>query len=176
MPIDNDTMSAVERKRLRDRQYRERHKEERNAKNRRYHELNKDEINSSARAARASDGGRELALQRARRNADREGYNAKARVYRAANPDKHKQWRLKKTHGIDLATFNEMLRQQRFRCAICRTPFGDLKRTHPKIDHCHDTGQVRGILCNGCNLGLGHFRDSPTTLTRAIQYLCEKRF
>jgi hypothetical protein len=50
-------------------------------------------------------------------------------------------------------------------CVIC----GD---TGPLVvDHCHTTGAVRGMLCNHCNRGLGHFRDDPMLLEFAAQYL-----
>jgi hypothetical protein len=39
------------------------------------------------------------------------------------------------------------------------------------IDHDHETGMVRGLLCNGCNIGLGGFRDNPRLLIRAADYL-----
>lgn len=39
------------------------------------------------------------------------------------------------------------------------------------VDHCHETEQIRGILCTNCNLGLGHFKDDPLLLEFAIQYL-----
>lgn len=50
-------------------------------------------------------------------------------------------------------------------CVIC----GD--KTKLVVDHDHVTGKVRGMLCGHCNLGLGHFRDDPTLLEFAAQYL-----
>jgi hypothetical protein len=51
-------------------------------------------------------------------------------------------------------------------CVIC----GDAD-TKLVVDHDHETGAIRGILCNHCNRGLGHFRDDPTLLEFAAQYL-----
>jgi hypothetical protein len=39
------------------------------------------------------------------------------------------------------------------------------------VDHCHKSGQIRGLLCNACNKGLGLFKDSPIILEKAIKYL-----
>jgi len=47
----------------------------------------------------------------------------------------------------------------------------DYKSSSPQIDHDHETGKVRGILCVNCNLGLGSFKDNPKVLKNAINYL-----
>jgi hypothetical protein len=39
------------------------------------------------------------------------------------------------------------------------------------VDHGHETGEVRGLLCSNCNLGLGYFKDNPKYLEGAIKYL-----
>jgi hypothetical protein len=56
--------------------------------------------------------------------------------------------------------------QQNGLCAICGLP-------EEHVDHDHVTGQVRGLLCAGCNKGLGFFRDSPQLLRQAAEYLEE---
>ena len=61
----------------------------------------------------------------------------------------------------------EIAKAQRFRCAICHA------NTHGRyaIDHDHDTGAVRAMLCGSCNAGLGMFGDSPAVLRAAMAYL-----
>lgn len=53
-------------------------------------------------------------------------------------------------------------------CAICRL---DEPGRAWSVDHDHDTGAVRGVLCWHCNIALGHFRDDPLRLASAIKYL-----
>ncbi len=60
-----------------------------------------------------------------------------------------------------------MLNEQQGRCAICQ----NLAKGKLVIDHDHSSGEVRGLLCPSCNLGLGHFFDNPSFLRRAIEYL-----
>lgn len=55
-------------------------------------------------------------------------------------------------------------------CAICHSA----PRSRLHIDHNHKTGKYRGLLCDNCNLGLGHFKDSPALLSKAINYLKER--
>ena len=77
-----------------------------------------------------------------------------------------------KRYGLTEATFTELLDSQGGRCAICSVPLdpNDTNRnTH--VDHCHTSGRVRGILCSGCNLGLGHFKDDHKRLLVAATYL-----
>jgi len=76
-----------------------------------------------------------------------------------------RQYHLRRRYGIGQADFDEMLAEQRGRCAICGAP-------DPRhVDHDHRTGWVRGILCFNCNGGLGQFRDNPVFLAEAITYL-----
>jgi hypothetical protein len=72
---------------------------------------------------------------------------------------------LKAKYGITDEDYDAMAEAQGYRCAICESdaPF--------VVDHCHQTGRVRGLLCHNCNVGLGHFKDNPQILTAALQYL-----
>lgn len=77
-----------------------------------------------------------------------------------------------KTYGIEIThdTYLKMLEEQDNKCAICLTSNMDLEKLL-SVDHCHTTGKVRGLLCNNCNLALGNFKDSITSLENAIKYL-----
>jgi hypothetical protein len=56
-------------------------------------------------------------------------------------------------------------------CHCCGAPFGEHRRKAPNIDHCHTTGNVRGLLCFACNIAVGKFRNSPDIIDAAIIYL-----
>lgn len=55
-------------------------------------------------------------------------------------------------------------------CWICKKP-EPIAGRKLSIDHCHDTGKVRGLLCTHCNTGLGHFNHDPDRIDKAIRYL-----
>jgi hypothetical protein len=100
--------------------------------------------------------------------------NAKATAKRKENPDKRREYGfkclLKTTYGMSLADFDALMDAQDGRCAICgRSDNPGSRRLH--IDHDHTTGEVRGLLCHNCNSLLGHAKDDPTILARAIAYL-----
>lgn len=86
-----------------------------------------------------------------------------------------KAW-IKYRYKIEPATFFEMVKRQEGRCAICLTDL-DLstdsarRRKFAAIDHCHRTGEVRGLLCQPCNSGIGLLGDSVQRLAAAIDYL-----
>ena len=65
--------------------------------------------------------------------------------------------------------FDKLIIEQEMRCAICGVEFRNTREI--KTDHDHSTGKARGLLCNSCNVGLGHFRDKPNLLAAAWRYL-----
>lgn len=74
-----------------------------------------------------------------------------------------------KRYGITAAYYWEMFDRQDGRCAICRKP--PEKPSRLRIDHCHATGHVRGLLCSGCNVAIGILGDTARTMKWAIEYL-----
>ena len=68
-------------------------------------------------------------------------------------------------YGLSAAEVEAMREAQGGVCAICRTA----PAVH--VDHDHETGSIRGMLCFSCNAALGHFKDDPTVLRRAARYL-----
>lgn len=77
---------------------------------------------------------------------------------------------LQRLYGIDIDTYETLLAQQGGVCAICGTDENGSGRVLA-VDHDHDTGEVRGILCENCNFGIGSLQDDPQLLARAIEYL-----
>jgi len=93
---------------------------------------------------------------------------------------KHKEWakseagrlsskkrQMKYNYGVEYEDYLKMIEAQSGLCDICGEPF----QGEPCIDHDHKTGKVRALLCSGCNIGLGNFRDKPSLLRRAAEYL-----
>lgn len=97
---------------------------------------------------------------------------ARYRRYRAERPDVYaataRRRHLRREYGITIEDFDAILESQSGRCAICDS--GDPGKTWC-VDHDHESGAIRGVLCWHCNVGLGHFRDNPTALASAIDYL-----
>lgn len=98
------------------------------------------------------------------------------RRWNIANVEKVRDSALRKMYGISLSTYKQMLDAQDGKCAICKKEEFVVDRKTDKVrelavDHCHDTGTVRGLLCTNCNRGIGHFKDDAELLREAIYYL-----
>lgn len=93
----------------------------------------------------------------------------RASEYYYSHIDKARNRKLKEKYGITLEQMNAMVIVQNGACAICLEPFKNTRDTH--VDHNHENGQVRQVLCSGCNYGIGHFKEKPINLQRAIEYL-----
>lgn len=82
---------------------------------------------------------------------------------------RYNSW-IQKAYGIDLNKYKEILKSQNGSCAICKTTETN-GRGYFHVDHCHNKGHVRGLLCAKCNILLGHADDNINTLKKAINYL-----
>lgn len=91
------------------------------------------------------------------------------RIYRA-RPEIWLRSDLKKRYNMSLEDFNSLLGAQNGLCAICGHPETSRYR-RLSVDHDHNTGKIRGLLCSGCNSGLGRFKDDPARVERALLYL-----
>lgn len=88
------------------------------------------------------------------------------------NKERRHLYALKSNYGLTIDDYNELLESQNNVCAICGKEEARKGRKLPLVvDHCHTTDVVRGLLCQGCNLGLGHFKDDIDALEKAIVYL-----
>jgi hypothetical protein len=159
-------------------------------KRRLYYAFNRELLKERARRFRGTAEGKAKTREdnaRRRRNMSpeqREAQRAYMRNYaqsrkelvkqrRRDNPDPHrlskKKSRLKK-FGMTMEQWQDMFSKQGDGCAICSVgDTGNGRDWH--LDHDHKTGKVRGILCHGCNTGLGGFKDSEQFLLAAITYL-----
>ena len=144
---------------------------------RRWRERNREAFNAAAREN-----------QRKWRAENPEIHRARAKAWKAANKERfderHKKWcaanreRLnaqgraayyRQKYGLTIEERNAMLETQGGVCAVCEQV--ETARRGWAVDHCHKTGKVRGILCQACNLVLGHADDDIERLQRMIDYL-----
>ncbi len=97
------------------------------------------------------------------------------RVESPRKPDNTRINHLKYNFGITPEEYNKLLSDQGYVCAICgkeeKYMGTNNKIMNLSIDHDHETGNIRGLLCNSCNRGLGFFQDSKDILGEAIKYL-----
>ena len=116
----------------------------------RYRERHKEALRESSLAYRA---------------ANKAECSRRSREWQLANPDKHKNAVLMRKYGISIEQYRALSTAQDDRCAICS------RKARLVVDHCHASGEVRGLLCDPCNAGLGLFKDRPDHLAAAIEYI-----
>ena len=93
-----------------------------------------------------------------------------ARLYQINNKEKIKSQRLFTSYGITLDDWNEMFANQKGCCDICGTHQSKQKRKMD-VDHNHETGKVRSLLCTGCNTAIGLLQESIVNAEKLIAYL-----
>lgn len=114
--------------------------------------------------------GRERAKKFAQKNSEK--LKKYQMTWKERHPEKRKLYTRNsriRAYGIEPEVYYEMLEKQGHRCAICNA---ESKRRAMSIDHDHKTGKVRGLLCDGCNLPLGHL-EKDEWVEKAKQYLAK---
>lgn len=107
------------------------------------------------------------------RENNRSRYNQTQREYqKKACPERRYGTEIKRRYGCTLEQYNAMLTLQGGACAICSTLHNPAeKKGRLYVDHCHETGKVRALLCKHCNSLLGYAKDDTGVLSRAMDYL-----
>lgn len=87
-----------------------------------------------------------------------------------ANKYDRRDWvyHIKRTYNLTPEEYHTMYEKQGGLCQVCLNPQTNKKLS---IDHCHQTGKVRGLLCTSCNLALGKLKDDPEIIKSLLLYV-----
>lgn len=102
----------------------------------------------------------------------KECHNAKMRL--KDNSYHNRKSSLKQSYGITIEDYNIMFHNQNGCCAICNKHILELDQKKKKnlcVDHNHETGEIRGLLCDKCNRGIGFLQDNADIILSAYNYL-----
>jgi len=163
-------MNAIEKKEY-DKIYYELKKDKKKEQAKTYREANKDKIQ------KYREDNREKLLLKSKtyHEANKEKRNQQAKEWREANKatakDRKRKEHLQERYGLTIEECNLMLNKNS-KCPICDKEFNsNVAKDRPCIDHCHQTGKIRGIICGTCNSGIGFFNDKPEIMLKAVEWL-----
>lgn len=142
---------------------------------------NKEAVQEHQRVQYEKEREQRLEYQRAYNTANAAILKAKAKVRRenrtaeqkAAEREAKSEKALLRRYGLTKSEWSQRLQKQNDLCALCREPGRTGKYGKLNVDHCHETGRVRGLLCNRCNHALGNLGDNAEGLARALAYVCQ---
>jgi len=92
-----------------------------------------------------------------------------SKYWHAKTPVEKQATRVRAMYGMEPEDYIALHEKQQNKCAICLNEPTTQRGLH--LDHCHETGAIRGLLCHNCNIALGCFGDNPALMMRAIKYL-----
>jgi hypothetical protein len=98
-----------------------------------------------------------------------EGYTALPRCKPCNSAWKNKQ-HIKRKYGLEWEDYVSLLDKQKGKCFLCESD-GSGKDNRLVVDHDHSTGEVRGLLCWSCNVGIGLFKEDVALLEKVIKYV-----
>jgi len=110
---------------------------------------------------------------------DPEKSKAKVRNYRQhlkeTDPQKvflsNRKNNLKRAYGISLEDYNEILKNQNFKCAVCEKEHIEAEKKRLVVDHCHNSEKIRELLCNNCNTALGLLKENVQVVEKLKDYI-----
>jgi 5-methylcytosine-specific restriction endonuclease McrA len=82
---------------------------------------------------------------------------------------------IRRRYGLTWDTHTELILRAKGHCDSCGEPFSGVDK-EINIDHCHTTGDVRGLLCKGCNTSAGNLGDCPDKIFSLIKYIMDTRY
>jgi len=147
--------------------YREENKEYLEEKRKRYREENKEKISNRRKEYREKN------KEKIRENHSK-WYNSIGKDYKSdpKNVMNSRASVIKKKYGISIDELSDMLDKQKGCCKICgETLIRPDSQNSYHIDHNHDTGDVRGLLCSNCNMAIGLMYDNPEIVMSVYNYL-----
>jgi hypothetical protein len=168
------TLDKAEAKRQYLREWRAKNKEKLQKYFKEYYVAHAEEKRAATKAWRKNNPERFKQNTSAYKKRHRRALNEKQIEYRLSTPERQLDYCLSGKYGISLETYKDMVEAQGGLCLICGGPEtrklnGSVLRL--SVDHCHETGNVRGLLCASCNKGIGLLGDDPARLLAAIDYL-----
>lgn len=145
--------------------------EARNEARARWRAVNPDADRASKRKWLEANRPQKRAATEAWRKANLGKFNAAGKAWKKSHPEAMRIYQLRQ-YGLTPDCYEKMLAIQGGCCAICREPPSG-KRNRLCVDHHHDSGMVRSLLCVRCNAGIGSFRENTRHLLSAVDYLVE---
>ena len=103
-----------------------------------------------------------------------EKVRSQQRAWAKANPDRKREHLIKCLYGISIEQYMYVLEKQNGVCAICKQPELSIRRGSYKsldVDHNHETGEIRGLLCSACNAALGLLKEDAQRIESLLAYL-----
>ena len=165
------TKTKRENKPQYDKEYRERNKEKIRERRKKFREENKELVAAQQRERhkRWYEKNKEKVMENQREYVKKNRTRVRNRGY---------DYHLKTNYGMPIEEYRKIAEMQEYKCKICSREFmrdiemdKETKYSRLVVDHNHDTGAIRGLLCHKCNLGLGMFQDDLQLLLKAYDYL-----
>lgn len=131
---------------------------------------NKDKVAASSKKARIKNRDKILECQRKWLIKNKEKHIKNSKLWYQNNKDRVRDNQLKRQFGISLEEYNKILDNQSGVCHLCGGG-PDVKSKKLAVDHDHETGKIRALLCRGCNVGIGNLKDDFNLLRKAADYI-----